>query len=59
MESKANEEIGLKAISSIAKARKSNHLNTFLLTGRQDGYTMSVDEALRHLNIDEKLDNIE
>lgn len=34
-------------------------LNNWLLTGRTDGYTMSVDEALRHLGIDQRLDEID
>ena len=49
----------MKAISAIAKARKSGMLNNWLLTGHQDGYTMSVDEALRHLNIEQKLETID
>lgn len=52
-------EIGRKAISTIAKARKSNFLNNWLLTGRQDSDTMTVDEALRHLNIEQKLEELE
>ncbi|KAK3720578.1 ubiquitin-specific protease ubp2 [Vermiconidia calcicola] len=55
----ANEEIGQKAVATIAKVRKSNMLNNWLLTGRQDGYTMSVDEALRHLNIEQKLEVVD
>ena len=55
----ANEEIGQKAIAAIAKARKSNMLNDWLITGRTDGWTMSVDEALRLLNIDQKLDDLD
>ena len=34
-------------------------LNNWLLTGRQDGYTMSADEALRHLAIDQKLEALD
>lgn len=34
-------------------------LNEFLLKGSSDGYTMSVDEALRHLNIEQKLESID
>ena len=49
----------MKAISTIAKARKSNMLNQWLLSGRQDGYTMSIDEALRHLAIDQKLEDLD
>lgn len=52
-------EIGRNAISTIAKARRSNFLNNWLLTGRQDSDTMSVDEALRHLNVEQKLEDIE
>lgn len=54
-----DEEIGKKAISTIAKARQSNFLNTWLLTGRQDSDNMSVDEALRHLDITQKLEDID
>ena len=48
----AKEEVGRKAVSVLAKARNSNQLKTWLETGRTDGYTMSTDEALRHLDIE-------
>lgn len=54
-----DEEIGKKAISTIAKARRSNFLNNWLLTGRQETESMSVDEALRHLDITQKLEDID
>lgn len=58
-DSKANEEIAQKAIATIARSRQSNMLNNWLLTGRTDGYTMNVDEALRHLGIEQPLDEID
>jgi len=58
-ESPANKEIGRKAIATIARARKSNMLNNWLLTGNQDGYTMDVGEALRILNIEQNLDALD
>ena len=48
-----------KAISVIAKERKSDQLNNWLLTGRTDGHIMSVDEALRHLGIDQNLEAVD
>lgn len=57
-EGKASEEIGIKALGTIAKARQSNMLNNFILTGEQQT-TMSVDEALRHLNIEQKLEELD
>ncbi|KAK4540902.1 hypothetical protein LTR36_008844 [Oleoguttula mirabilis] len=58
-DNRANEEIGQKAIATIARSRRSNLLNNWLLTGSSDSYTMSVDEALRHLNIDQPVDEID
>ncbi|QIX00141.1 hypothetical protein AMS68_005658 [Peltaster fructicola] len=55
----AKEEIGRKAIAVIAKARESNELKTWLETGRMDGYTMSIDEALRHVDITDSFDSVE
>ncbi|EMD00196.1 hypothetical protein BAUCODRAFT_83917 [Baudoinia panamericana UAMH 10762] len=52
-------EIAQKAISVIAKERRSDMLNSWLQTGRTDGYTMSVDEALRYMNIEQKLEDID
>lgn len=43
----------------IAKARKSQLLNNWLLTGKADGYTMTVDEALRHLGYEQPLSNLD
>lgn len=57
-ESAANEEIGQKAIYTIAKARQSNMLNNWLLTGRADGYTMNVKEALLHFSIEQDFKEI-
>lgn len=48
-----------KAISTIARERKSNMLNDWLTTGRADGYTMDVNEALRYLNIEQSINEIE
>ncbi|KAI7287681.1 cysteine proteinase [Hortaea werneckii] len=58
-ESKSNEEIAQKAIATIARERKSNMLNNWLTTGRTDGYTMDVNEALRYLNIEQNISDIE
>ncbi|KAK5125256.1 hypothetical protein LTR85_000932 [Meristemomyces frigidus] len=58
-DNKENETIAQKAIATIASARKSNMLNNWLLTGRTEGYTMNVDEALRHLGIEQSLDEID
>ena len=58
-EGKQNEELGQKAISTIARARKSNVLNNWLATGQVDGYTMSVDEALRHFDIQQSLNEVD
>ncbi|KAJ8610423.1 hypothetical protein MRB53_038585 [Persea americana] len=55
----AKEEIGRKAVSVIAKARQSSQLNTWLETGRTDGYTMDINEALRHLDITESIDGVD
>jgi ubiquitin carboxyl-terminal hydrolase 25 len=59
-EGKASEEIALKAIATIAKARKSENLNNFILTGEQSmTATLSVDEALRRLNVESKLEELD
>ena len=34
-------------------------LNNWVLTGRTDGWTMGVDEALRHLNVDSSLEALD
>ncbi|KAK5130073.1 hypothetical protein LTR08_002506 [Meristemomyces frigidus] len=58
-DNKANEEVGQKAIATIARARQSNMLNNWLLTGNTTSYTMNVDVALRHLGIEQPIDDID
>ncbi|OQO08017.1 hypothetical protein B0A48_06810 [Cryoendolithus antarcticus] len=53
------EEIGRRAISTIAKERKSDFLNTFLLGGDPNEASMNVDEALRLLNVEERLEAVD
>ena len=48
-DSKDNEELAQKAISIIARERKSEQLNHWCTTGQSGGYEMSPDEALRIL----------
>jgi ubiquitin carboxyl-terminal hydrolase 25/28 len=54
-----NQEFAQKAISIIARERKSNTLNDWLTTGQSTGYQMSPDEALRHLGVDHSWDTID
>ena len=58
-ESSANEEIAQKAVSVIARERKSGMLNNWLISGRSDGYTMTIEEALRHLGIETPVDSLD
>ncbi|CAK3972077.1 Ubiquitin carboxyl-terminal hydrolase 2 [Lecanosticta acicola] len=55
-EGKENEELTMKAISIIARERKSDMLNNWVVSGEVGEYQMSVDEALRHLGIDGKFE---
>ncbi|KAK5114333.1 hypothetical protein LTR62_002585 [Meristemomyces frigidus] len=59
MDSDADTQLTKSAISVLARSRQSNKLNTWLTTGRTDGGDMSVDEALRHLGIEQKLDDLD
>ncbi|WPG98034.1 Hypothetical protein R9X50_00081800 [Acrodontium crateriforme] len=54
-----DKEIADKALSVIAKTRQSNYISNFLLTGNMESDTMSVDEALRHLNIEQRLEELD
>lgn len=54
----SDEEIGRKALATIARERKSNMLNSWLL-GKQDEYDMGLDEALRIVNIEQSLDTLD
>ncbi|KAK1063912.1 ubiquitin-specific protease ubp2 [Friedmanniomyces endolithicus] len=58
-ESAADKEIVAKAIGTIARERKSNALNNWLLTGNSAGYEMSVDEALRYIGVEQKLEELD
>ncbi|KXL44515.1 hypothetical protein M433DRAFT_4966 [Acidomyces richmondensis BFW] len=58
-ENKANEEIGKKAITTIARARKSNSLNSWLLSGTTDSYSMSIEDAQQILNITVPIEDID
>ncbi|KAK3677353.1 ubiquitin-specific protease ubp2 [Recurvomyces mirabilis] len=59
MDTPSDSETTKKAISIIARKRNSNSMNDWLLTGRSDGTSMSVDEALRHLGIEQSLDKVD
>lgn len=54
-ESAANKEIGRQAVTVIAEARNSYYLKTYL-SGDADASSMSVEEALRHLDITDSID---
>nr|POF15272.1 ubiquitin carboxyl-terminal hydrolase 2 [Quercus suber] len=56
-ENSANQEIGRQAVTVIANARDSQYLRDYL-TGNADANAMSVDEALRHLNITERIETL-
>ncbi|TKA52384.1 hypothetical protein B0A55_13194, partial [Friedmanniomyces simplex] len=58
-ESAADKEIVAKAIGTIARERRSNALNNWLLTGNSAGYEMSVDEALRYIGVEQRLDELD
>lgn len=58
-ESKDNEESVRKAIQIIAKERNSSTLETWLQTGQAGEYQMSPDEALCHLGVDVKFDQVD
>ncbi|KAK0263072.1 ubiquitin-specific protease ubp2 [Friedmanniomyces endolithicus] len=58
-ESPADKEIVAKAIGTIARERKSNALNNWLLTGNSAGNEMSVDEALRYIGVEQKLEELD
>lgn len=53
------EEVGRKAVSIIARERKSNYLNSWLSGDDPDTTSMNVDEALRLLGVDNKLEGID
>ena len=59
--SPAEIETGRKALSVIARARQSQKLNNWLATGemKDDWSTMSVDEALRQVGIEQKLQDFD
>ncbi|KAK3644608.1 ubiquitin-specific protease ubp2 [Elasticomyces elasticus] len=48
-ESASDKEIARKAISTIARERKSEPLNNWLLTGSSSGFEMTVEEAMQHI----------
>lgn len=48
-----------KAISIIARERKSDALNSWLTTGQSDGFEMSPEEALRHLGVEGNVSDID
>ncbi|KJX94272.1 ubiquitin carboxyl-terminal hydrolase like protein [Zymoseptoria brevis] len=52
-------EMAKKAISIIAKERKSNILNNWLLGGDTNGHSMGVEEALRHLGVSESFSTLD
>lgn len=53
-----NSEKGRKALSIIARERKSEYINNWLATGETTTSTMDIDDACRYLNI-EKLADID
>lgn len=58
-DSQENAELADKAVSIIARERKSNALNDYLGGGQVGGYQMSPDEALRHLSIDAQWSSVD
>lgn len=48
-----------KAISIIARERKSDALNSWLTTGQSDGFEMGPEEALRHLGVEGNVSDID
>jgi ubiquitin carboxyl-terminal hydrolase 25/28 len=53
------EEIGRKAISVIARERKSNYLNNWLSGNETNDTSMNVDEALRLLGVEAALETVD
>ena len=53
------EEIGKKAVSIIARERKSNYLNNWLSGDENNQTSMNVDEALRLLGVEAALETVD
>ncbi|KAF2166323.1 hypothetical protein M409DRAFT_66774 [Zasmidium cellare ATCC 36951] len=58
-DSKSNDELAQKAISIIARERKSEALNSWLVSGTTGGYEMTPEEALRHFGFEGKISDID